>query len=194
MTTSDQRRRAPARPSRPRREPAGPVPTPVPSSLEAERATLGALMLSAHAVARLLPVLRDDDFYYWQNQHVYNAIRDLHADGRNVDPITVHGRLREKGQLRFGERDAGVYLADCVEAAYFPGFAHDYAANVLDAASRRRLQQVGLRVTQRATNPAGETRELFNDAIEQLTKVRDTLDRQMTLFVKIEPAIDLLDG
>jgi replicative DNA helicase len=139
-------------------------------------------MLSPHAKARLLPILRDDDFYYWQNQHVYNAIRDLHAQGRHVDPITVHGRLREKGQLRFGERDAGVYLADCVEAAYSPGFAHDYAADVLDAASRRRLQQAGLRVTQRASNPIGDTAELVEDALQQLADVQTTLHRKEALL------------
>jgi replicative DNA helicase len=170
-----------------RRETAAAEPTTVPSSPEAERATLGALMLSPQAVARLLPILLDDDFYYWQNQHVYNAIRDLHAQGRHVDPITVHGRLRQKGQLRFGDRDAGVYLADCIEAAYSPGFASDYADNVLESASRRRLLQAGLRVTQRASNPIGDTEELLNDAIRQFADVGTIIERRQELLSNSPP-------
>lgn len=182
MTASDQRRRTPSRPAHARREPIHPVPDTVPPSAEAERATLGALMLSPHAVARLLPVLRDDDFYYWKNQRVYSAIRALHARGRHVDPITVHGQLRHQGQTRFGEHDAGVYLADCLEAAYFPGFAHDYAATVLDEAARRRLLQAGARVTQRASNPAGTPDELLHDALVQLADVRDMILRREALL------------
>ena len=153
-----------------------------PSFPEAERATLGALMLSPTAAARLLPVLREEHFYFWQNRHVFNAIRDVHERGRPIDPITVHAQLREKGQTRFGYRDAGVYLADCLEATYFPGRALDYAATVLDTAARRSLLNAGLRVTQRASHPAGTTEELVDDALKQIHNVREILQERDALL------------
>jgi replicative DNA helicase len=177
---------APAPPAvTPSSEPHGPstaVPTDMPSFPEAERATLGALMLSPTAAARLIPVLSEEHFYYWQNARVYTAIKELHQQGRLIDPITVHAKLREHGHTRFGYRDVGVYLAECLEAAYFPGRANDYAAHVLDNAARRRLIYEGTRITQRASNPTdAETTELINDAhqrigaITELLRTRDTL-------------------
>jgi replicative DNA helicase len=162
-----------------------------PAFPEAEQATLGALMLSPSAADRLVPVLRESHFYYWQNAQVYAAIRDLHQQGRPVDPITVHAQLRETGRARLGERDAGVYLATCLEATYFPGRAADYAATVLDTAARRRLLQAGMRITQRANNPAGDTTELVDDALEQIADVQAILQQRDVL---LRPAPERSDG
>jgi len=191
--TTDQTSPAPPRPapSSNAHDPSPALPTDIPSFPEAERATLGALMLSPSASDRLLPVLREEHFQSWQNRHVYSAIRDVHERGRPIDPITVHAQLREKGQTRFGYRDAGVYLADCLEATYFPGRALDYAATVLDTAARRRLLDAGVRVTQRARNPTGTTHELIDDALQQLHHVREMLQQRDAL---LRPPSDASDG
>lgn len=182
--TADQSSSAPPRPATSSIA-HNPTPTPpmdMPSFPEAEEATLGALMLSPSASDRLLPVLREEHFDHWQNQRVYAAIRDLHDQRRPIDPITVHTRLREKGQTRFGDFDAGVYLANCLEAAYFPGHAIDYAATVLDTAARRKLVYAGTRVVQRASSPAGTTHEVIDDAVQQLHTVREILQQRDALF------------
>jgi len=73
-----------------------------PYDLEAERATIGAILLDPQVADDVAMVINRDDFYDSSNAIIFQAIDDLRSSGRGaVDPITLANALRD-GQLLEG--------------------------------------------------------------------------------------------
>lgn len=70
-----------------------------PHDAGAERALLGALLLSRDAIAAAAPAVTADDLYTPAHAHIYEAITALAARGEPADPITVADELRSHGRL-----------------------------------------------------------------------------------------------
>src|SRR6188508_203507 len=79
-----------------RRSAAGRVP---PHDLQAEESLLGAMMLSAGAIADAAGVVTASDFYKPAHGHVYDAVHTLYASGQPADSVTVADELRRAGLL-----------------------------------------------------------------------------------------------
>ena len=76
--------------------PAGRVP---PHDLQAEESLLGAMMLSAGAIADAAGTVTTSDFYKPAHGHVFDAIHTLYASGQPIDAVTVADELRRAGLL-----------------------------------------------------------------------------------------------
>jgi replicative DNA helicase len=70
-----------------------------PQDLEAERSVLGAMMISAQAIADVQDELEPGDFYRPQHETIYAAIASLDGRRQRVDAITVADELRRTGDL-----------------------------------------------------------------------------------------------
>ena len=132
-----------------------------PRNPAAESATLGALMLSSHCVARLLPVLQPDHFTSRPHQDTFKAIEAIHDAGKPVDPLLVNDELRRQGRISWGELKASVFIHACLEATYLPGHGVSYAALVIESAARRRILQAGIRIAQASARGAGNLPDLM---------------------------------
>jgi replicative DNA helicase len=68
-----------------------------PQDIDAEKAVLGACLMSADAVDTLVSVLPKDleVFYTPIHQLVYRAILELYAESQPIDIITVTKKLRD---------------------------------------------------------------------------------------------------
>jgi replicative DNA helicase len=108
-----------------------------PHNLEAEMATLGAMMLEREAIARVVDILSPNDFYREIHHWIYDAICSLFNEGEPVDLITLGERLKQRNQL---EQIGGVaYLTGLLEAAPTAAGAAFYARIVRDKATLRSL-------------------------------------------------------
>src|SRR5437870_4488310 len=70
-----------------------------PHNLEAEESILGAMMLSAEAVADVIDLVKADDFYRRMNGIVFDALLGMYARGEPVDAITAVEELKRRGSL-----------------------------------------------------------------------------------------------
>ncbi|WP_328980055.1 replicative DNA helicase [Streptomyces canus] len=70
-----------------------------PHSLEAEKAVLRAMLTSPDAVADIVEVLHDVDFYGSAHGLIYTTILDLYARGQTHDQIAVAAQLAKQEQL-----------------------------------------------------------------------------------------------
>jgi replicative DNA helicase len=70
-----------------------------PQSLEAEQATLGAMLMEWDAIERAQDMLTAQDFYSPQHQILFKAVVDLHADGVGVDLVSLQNLLVKRGIL-----------------------------------------------------------------------------------------------
>lgn len=140
-----------------------------PHDAQAERAVLGGMLMSAHVVAEVLPLLSAADFYVPKHGMVFDAITAMFAAGKPVDAITLVEELSARGELK---RVGGAsFVHDLVSSVPVAANAIYYAANIVAPLSaRRRLAEVGLRIAQLAhsehDDPAGAAQQLLLDATD----------------------------
>ncbi len=93
----------------------------LPYSMEAERAVLGAPLLDAETVARMVEILRPEMFYARQNGEIFAELVRLFTGGAPVDFITLLEAVQNAGI--FDTQDAAkVYLTQLAETV--PSLSH----------------------------------------------------------------------
>lgn len=131
-----------------------------PHDLQAEESLLGAMMLSAEAIAAAAGMVTASDFYKPGHGHVYDAIHTLYAAGQPADSVTVADELRRAGLL---EAIGGhAVLAQIMSSTPATTNADRYARIVEEYALLRRLITV-----------AGEIAELGYSVPEDVSKALD---------------------
>jgi replicative DNA helicase len=132
-----------------------------PQNLEAEQATLGAMLMERDAIARVVDLLDPEDFYSPQHQILYRVVTDLFNESRPVDVVTVVARLQDVGQLEsVGGRS---YLISLQDPAPTAAAVEYYARIVREKAT---LIRAADEVKQMAQNPSDEEIESVVDRAE----------------------------
>jgi len=180
-----------------------------PQSLEAEQATLGAMLLERDAIARVVDILDPDDFYSPQHQLLYRAMIDLFNDSEPVDLITLQAKLQDRGQLE--EIGGSPYLARLQETATTAAAIAHYAKIVREKSTLRALIHAAGEIETLARSLADEDVESVVDRCEQeifavgertispaFTAIRDllgeTYDRIDEMQESHRPGTGLLTG
>ena len=68
----------------------------LPHSLEAEQSVIGSMIMSKDAIVEASELITGADFYQQQYGLVFEAMVELHEEGKAVDLVTLQDRLREK--------------------------------------------------------------------------------------------------
>ena len=114
-------------------------PTPTPQDVDAERAVLGAVLVSPKLFLEVKDVLVENDFYREVHRFVFRAMGELHDAERVIDFLTVKNILDRDGHLE----EVGVsYLSGLVDGMPRAANIKGYADLVSDFSDRRKLQQV----------------------------------------------------
>ncbi|MFN2609803.1 MAG: replicative DNA helicase [Actinomycetota bacterium] len=114
-----------------------PGPKVPPHNLEAEESVLGACLLSREAIADVLEILDEADFYKPANSEIFIAILELYGKGEPVDAVTLADELTRRDSI---ESVGGKpYLFTLVQSVPTPGSAAHYARIVEEHALLRRL-------------------------------------------------------
>lgn len=136
-----------------------------PHSLDAEMATLGAMMLEREAIARVVDVLEPNDFYREINRWIFDAICSLFNEGEPVDLVTLGDRLKARGQL---EQIGGTaYLSGLLEAAPTAAAASYYAKIVREKSTLRQLIHAAGEITKQAYDAGDANVEEVVDECER---------------------------
>jgi replicative DNA helicase len=123
---------------------------------------LASLMAADTYVAEAMSIVGADDFYRESHRSVYRAIGDLFSVGEPVEPITVIEQLTKNGELEgAGGR---VAVLDLMESPFIAASYRTYAEMVRDAATQRRLLQVGQQIERMVVQREGETTTMLQDA------------------------------
>jgi replicative DNA helicase len=136
-----------------------------PHDLDAERAVIGAMLVSETAVSVVGEVLAVEDFYSETHRVLYGAMMRLYSRGEPIDQLTLTNELRSMGEFdRIGGRQ---YVFRIVESVPTAANAARYAEIVRGKALLRAVIDAGSRIQQEAfTEPEDVTQAL--DAAEQL--------------------------
>lgn len=115
-----------------------------PQDLEAEQATLGAMLMEQGAVSRAMSIVEEQDFYREAHRRVFSAIRAVDEAGDPVDVVTVGAELRRREQL--AAVGGGEYLTRLIGEVPTTAHVIRYATIVHEKAVLRRLITAGAQI------------------------------------------------
>lgn len=143
-----------------------------PQDLEAEQATLGAMLIDPEAVVRARALVRAEDFYREAHREIFSAIEHVADSGGAVDPVTVAAELRRREALeRCG---GGEYLTALI--AQVPTSAHTirYGSIVADCAVLRALVRLGAELQSAAYDKPDDPAEVLAEAARAIADLCST--------------------
>ncbi len=148
----------------------GPDRTP-PNDVAAEQSVLGAMLLSKDAIADVVEVLREGDFYRPAHQVVYSAILDLYGRGEPADAVTVVADLTRTGDI--GRVGGAPYLHTLVSMVPTAANAGYYGRIVREQAILRRLVEAGTRIVSMGYTGTGDVDQMVDRAQAEVYDVTD---------------------
>ncbi|WP_112133317.1 YfjI family protein [Glycomyces dulcitolivorans] len=126
---------------------------------EAERAVLGAAMLSKSVVPAIATLVDAGSFDVPRHGLIWEAIAAQHAEGKPTEALAVAQRLNDEGNL--AKAGGGPYLHDCLASVSSPASGAYYAGTVAEAAKRRELAAAGARIGEFAKGQHRDSAELL---------------------------------
>ncbi len=108
-----------------------------PYSSQAERAVLGSMMLSKDAVYEGVARLTEEDFYIRDHKIIFNAIKNTHIRGLEVDIVTVVDQLMLDNKLQ--DLSDANYIYTILEDTITPSTVEQYIRIVQDKTILRYL-------------------------------------------------------
>ncbi len=109
----------------------------MPSSIEAEQAVIGSMLIDQESIAIASEIVAPEDFYSRQYGIIYEAMLELNNENKQVDVVTLQNKLKEKDvpeELRNLE-----YMRDIIAAVPTSTHIRYYAGIVAEKSTLRRL-------------------------------------------------------
>ena len=109
----------------------------LPSSVDAERSVLGAILLDNRLCNQAMELLRPEDFYLDAHRKLYERMMVLSEQGRPIDPLMLGEELRRSGD--FEMVGGGTYIAGLMDAIPRLENIEQYTKMVKGKSTLRRL-------------------------------------------------------
>lgn len=142
-----------------------------PHNLDAEKATLGALLLDWDSLTLVLQYLRPDKFYSLQNQKIFSAMLDLYNEGTQGDILSVIEKLRQKGELEAA--GGAAYVSELTDKVPTSANVEYYVQIVKDQAIRRDLIKSAAKIVADAHDDTIESRAVLEEAQKEIFDLTD---------------------
>ena len=158
----------------------------LPSTVDAERATLGSVLLNRDALAAIAAWLKPEYFYLERHSQIYEAMLACFNNRVPPDTRTVSEELRRRGHL---DQVGGViYLGELVEGVPTSYHVEFYARTVERTAILRRLINTGAQIAALGYNEQIEIDETIDKAEALLFDIAQKRTSQD--FVHISSVVD----
>ena len=151
-----------------------------PTSIEAEKAVLGGVLLDPELWDSVAVIIEEEDFALTEHRLIFKAIKKLHDLGIQLDTVTLVESLTSDPEVSsvrgFDEKEYIKKLA--VET---PGVANfsNYAEIIKQTSSLRKLISTASDISKLASETDSlESETAFSSAENKLVKLRDSLDRK----------------
>lgn len=163
-----------------------PAEQPPPFDVAAEKAVLGAMILSDRAIEEVVEILTPEDFYRPAHETIYRTLVDLHTAGEAHDQIALINRLEKDGGLT---RSGGqAYPFELVSAVPTVAHAEHYAGIVHEKAVLRKVLKaangMACGVHSRERTPDEIVQDAY-DTLEGLAGLTDAADDDLAIGTDI---------
>ncbi|MCL1789353.1 MAG: AAA family ATPase, partial [Oscillospiraceae bacterium] len=170
----------------------------LPYHLEAEQSVLGAVLVSADCLFRVMDLVRPESFYHRENGRIFEIMVQLFAAGRAVDHVTVLEQVLTE-RIFDNDADARMYLANLIQILPSTANVEAYAEIVREKYYIRALMIAAQDIIENA-RAGGEEAQILLDYAEQriydIRQGRETnrLHRIDSVLVDIYDRLQRLSG
>ena len=164
-----------------------------PRNDKAERAVIGACLLSRDALGRVSEILKPEDFYDVSNRLSYEICLSMYGADRPVDIITFEAEAKNRGMYdRIGGQP---YIAEVLSDDMVSLHAEYYAEIVRNVALHRRVIEAGYKISRLGMKLSVEGGELMGELeriLLEATAAKETCgpislqSEKVSVFAKIE--------
>ncbi|MDA2963489.1 MAG: replicative DNA helicase [Actinomycetota bacterium] len=165
-----------------------------PQDLIAEQSVLGGMLLSKDAIADVVEIIRDRDFYRPAHELIYDAVIDLYSRGEPVDAVTVASELTKRGNI--ARAGGAPYLHTLISSVPTAANAGYYAKIVREHAIMRRLVEAGTKIVQLGYTSEGEVDDMVDQAQAEVYAVteRRSSEDYVQLATLLPQALDEIEA
>ena len=165
-----------------------------PQDLVAEQSVLGGMLLSKDAIADVLEVLRERDFYRPAHEIIYDTILDLYGRGEPADAVTVSAELTKRGDI--ARAGGAPYLHTLISSVPTAANAGYYAKIVRERAIMRRLVEAGTKIVQLGYTSEGDVDDSVDQAQAEVYAVteRRASEDYVQLATLLPQALDEIEA
>lgn len=153
-----------------------------PHSLEAERSTLGSLLIDKDAIIKIADFLKDEDFYHDAHAIIYKGILNLFERRMPADLVTLRAVLEDLHQLDLV--GGASYLAELTTDVPTASHVMEYAMIVKQKALLRRLIKAGDTIIGLGYKESEDIETLLEQAEKALFNVSQTFIRDHFVHIK----------
>lgn len=146
-----------------------------PQNIEAEQSLLGGALLSEKARTEM-GGLEKSDFYDQANGLIYDAIRQLMAQGKPVDILSTADHLEHRGQLHVVGGLA--YLTSLADKNLYLNNIPEYVEMIREKSLLRKILEFSQTLTDACYAGQQTSDDLLGLMAERLMNLRGSLDRQ----------------
>lgn len=140
-----------------------------PHNTDAERSTLGAMMLDTDALRDVLDIVKEGDFYHKKHQDIFRAIRRLHIENREVDFLTVSNEVERDGKK---ELVGGIKeIEELTNATPSIQNAASYAKIVAEKSMLRKLILASDKIADKSYKASEEARSILDFAEKEVFNI-----------------------
>ena len=134
----------------------------IPQNLQAERAVIGACLLSSDALGIVSEILKPDDFYDFNNKTVYDICLNMYLQNKPIDLVTFQDEAMNRNVFdRIGGQP---FLLELVSDVMTTANAGYYAEIVQSMALRRRVINAGQKIMTLGAKNDIEANEIVSEA------------------------------
>ncbi len=158
----------------------------LPKHLDMELELLGMCLLkNGKCIPAISAILKPEDFYLNEHQHIFSAILDLYDNGTPPNMPTIADWLRRKGLIFKGESGEYVSAYDKVYvdtimnlgiAAFTDDYAENYAHKIKEASRRRKLVRLSNQIKNNAVDLQQNFQELLTSAEKSFRDISGIAD------------------
>lgn len=153
-----------------------------PHSLEAERSTLGALLIDKDAIIKIADLVEAEDFYHEKHASIYRTIIELFEKRQPIDLLTVTSLLEDKKELDMV--GGASYIAELTSEVPTASHIFQYGTIVKQKAILRKLLKAGDIITGLGYKETDEVEDLLEEAEKALFNVSQTFIKDKFVHVK----------
>ncbi len=140
-----------------------------PQNIEAEKSLLSCILIDKDAIAKVVDMLSENDFYQDSHVAVYQTMRELYSKSQAIDILTLSNRLEEKNSLeKIGGRSYLAHLSTFVATA--SNIEH-YAKIIQHKATLRRLQRVAGEISEISYNEEKDVEEILDQTEQKILQI-----------------------
>ncbi len=146
---------------------------PLPHDIEAERQTLGSLLVRPDLVIQVGAILDKDDIYLESHRAIYEAILALYHEGRSdIEALQVIHYLEDRQLL---EKAGGApYILRLVQDVLAPGGSPLHARRLKSLALRRSLMDAANSILDDASRPSEDENSFLRSVEDRILRITNS--------------------